>query len=53
MLECNGDGIIVYFKHCGVMGARLGSYSMSKHAVIGLMKSAAKEFGSQNIQLTP
>ena len=33
------------------MGAELAPYSMSKHAVIGLMKSAAKEFGSQNIRV--
>ena len=49
MLEHNGGSIIITSSIAGVMGApSLAPYSMSKHAVIGLMKSAAKEFGSQN-----
>ena len=51
MLEHNGGSI--NYSHCRCNGSELGPYSMSKHAVIGLMESAAKEFGSQNIQLTP
>ena len=52
MLEHNGGSIIITSSIAGVMGApSLAPYSMSKHAVIGLMKSAAKEFGSQNIRV--
>ena len=47
-----GGSIIITSSVAGVRGsAQVAPYSTSKHAVIGLMKSAAKELVAQNIRV--
>ena len=52
-LEKRGGGsIIITSSVAGLMGApRMAPYNTSKHAVIGMMKSAAKECASMNIRV--
>jgi NAD(P)-dependent dehydrogenase (short-subunit alcohol dehydrogenase family) len=47
-----GGSIVISSSVAGVRGsARVSAYSTSKHAVIGLMKSAAKELAVHNIRV--
>jgi NAD(P)-dependent dehydrogenase (short-subunit alcohol dehydrogenase family) len=47
-----GGSVIITSSITGVRGApRLAPYSTSKHAVIGLMRSAAKEFAREGIRI--
>ena len=47
-----GGSFIITSSTAGVMGTpSIAPYGMSKHAVIGLMKSAAKECASMNIRV--
>ena len=52
MIKRLGGSVIITSSVAGVRGgARLAPYVTSKHAVIGLMKSAAREFASHNIRV--
>ncbi len=47
-----GGSIVITSSTAGVTGApRISPYSMSKHAVIGLMRTAAKECSAMNIRV--
>ena len=52
MIKSDGGSVIITSSVAGVRGGpRLAPYVTSKHAVIGLMKSAAKEFATHNIRI--
>jgi NAD(P)-dependent dehydrogenase (short-subunit alcohol dehydrogenase family) len=52
MLERGGGSIVLTSSVAGMIGAAgLGPYCSSKHAVNGLMKSAAQELGPQGIRV--
>ncbi|MGM0555234.1 MAG: SDR family NAD(P)-dependent oxidoreductase [Myxococcota bacterium] len=52
MLERGGGSIVITSSVAGMIGAPgLGAYCSSKHAVIGLMKSAAQELGPEGIRV--
>lgn len=52
MIERGGGSIVVTSSVAGLRGgAGLSAYCTSKHAVIGLMRSAAKEFASSGIRV--
>lgn len=52
MAARGGGSIIITSSVAGIRGsAQVAPYSTSKHAVIGLMKSAAKEVAAQNIRV--
>jgi len=52
MLRRGGGSIVITSSVAGVRGGpRLAPYVTSKHAVIGLMKSAAKEFAGNGIRV--
>ncbi len=52
LMARGGGSIIITSSVAGTYGgARLAPYSTSKHAVIGLMKSAAKEVAEHNIRV--
>ena len=52
MIKSDGGSVIITSSVAGVRGGpRLAPYVTSKHAVIGLMKSAAKEFATHNIRV--
>lgn len=52
MLRRGGGSIIITSSIAGLTGApRLAPYATSKHAVIGLMRSAAKEFAPEGIRV--
>mgnify|MGYP001956918953 FL=1 len=52
MLRRGGGSIILTSSIAGLTGApRLAPYATSKHAVIGLMRSAAKEFAPEGIRV--
>ena len=52
MTERGGGSFVITSSVAGVIGASLLSpYVMSKHAVVGLMKSASKECASLNIRV--
>ena len=52
MAERGGGSIIMTSSVAGIVGSPgLGAYVASKHAVVGLMKSAAQELASQNIRV--
>ena len=52
MMERGGGSIVITSSVAGVKGsAGIGPYCASKHAVIGLMKSAAQEYAGANIRV--
>jgi NAD(P)-dependent dehydrogenase (short-subunit alcohol dehydrogenase family) len=52
LIERGGGAIIMTSSIAGIRGfAGLGPYVASKHAVMGLMKTAAKELGPQGIRV--
>jgi len=52
MAARGGGNIVITSSVAGIPGsAQVAPYSTSKHAVIGLMKSAAKEVAAQNIRV--
>jgi NAD(P)-dependent dehydrogenase (short-subunit alcohol dehydrogenase family) len=52
MQKRGGGSIIITSSIMGVKGgASVAPYATSKHAVIGLMKSASREFATQNIRV--
>ena len=52
MAERGGGSVVITSSIAGVQGAPgLSAYVTSKHAVIGLMRSAAKELAAQNIRV--
>ena len=52
MIKSGGGSVIITSSVAGLRGGpRLAPYVTSKHAVIGLMKSAAKEFATHNIRV--
>lgn len=52
MLKQEGGAILNVSSIAGLSGvARLGAYSMAKHAVIGLTKTGAVEYGRYNIRI--
>jgi NAD(P)-dependent dehydrogenase (short-subunit alcohol dehydrogenase family) len=52
MIEGGGGAIVNTSSFAGVIGApTLGAYVASKHAVLGLTKTAAKEHAAQNIRV--
>ncbi|MCU9840588.1 glucose 1-dehydrogenase [Ruegeria sp. WL0004] len=52
MAARGGGSIVITSSVAGIRGsAQVAPYSTSKHAVIGLMKSAAKEVAAQNIRV--
>lgn len=52
MIERGGGSIVITSSVAGLRGSpSIAAYSSSKHAVIGLMRSAAKEFASANIRV--
>jgi NAD(P)-dependent dehydrogenase (short-subunit alcohol dehydrogenase family) len=52
MQKRGGGSIIITSSIMGVKGgASVAPYATSKHAVIGLMRSASREFASQNIRV--
>lgn len=52
MIARGGGSVIITSSVAGLRGsAQVAPYSTSKHAVIGLMKSAAKEVAAQNIRV--
>lgn len=52
MLAGNGGSIVITSSVAGLRGSpSITPYATSKHAVIGLMRSTAKEFASQNIRI--
>mgnify|MGYP006128162299 FL=1 len=52
MQKRGGGSVIITSSIMGVKGgASVAPYATSKHAVIGLMKSASREFASQNIRV--
>jgi NAD(P)-dependent dehydrogenase (short-subunit alcohol dehydrogenase family) len=52
MAAAGGGGIIITSSVAGVSGARgVSAYNASKHAVIGLMRAAAREGGAANIRV--
>ncbi|MFT4926858.1 MAG: NAD(P)-dependent dehydrogenase (short-subunit alcohol dehydrogenase family) [Phenylobacterium sp.] len=52
MLKQQGGAILNVSSMAGLGGAaKIGAYSMAKHAVIGLTKTAAVEYGGANIRI--
>ncbi len=52
MLKQEGGAILNVSSMAGISGAaRVGAYSMAKHAVIGLTKTGAVEYGRHNIRI--
>jgi NAD(P)-dependent dehydrogenase (short-subunit alcohol dehydrogenase family) len=52
MLTQDGGAILNVSSMAGLGGAaRVGAYSMAKHAVIGLTKTGAVEYGRHNIRI--
>ena len=52
MIQRGSGSIVITSSVAGLRGApSIAPYSTSKHAVIGLMRSAAKEFARQNIRV--
>jgi NAD(P)-dependent dehydrogenase (short-subunit alcohol dehydrogenase family) len=52
MLKRGGGSVVITSSIAGVTGAAgVSAYNASKHAVIGLMRSAAKELAAQNIRV--
>lgn len=52
MLKQEGGAILNVSSMAGLCGAaRVGAYSMAKHAVIGLTKTGAVEYGRHNIRI--
>jgi NAD(P)-dependent dehydrogenase (short-subunit alcohol dehydrogenase family) len=52
MLQQEGGSILNVSSMAGVSGApRMAAYSMAKHAVIGLTKTGAVEYGRNNIRI--
>lgn len=52
MIEQRAGSIVITSSVAGLRGApRIGPYSTSKHAVIGLMRSVAKEYATYNIRV--
>lgn len=52
MIKRGGGSVVITSSVAGVRGsAKLAPYVTSKHAVVGLMKSAAKEFSVSNVRV--
>lgn len=52
MIESGGGSVVITSSVAGLRGGpNVAPYSTSKHAVIGLMRSAAKEFAPYNIRV--
>lgn len=52
LIERGGGSVVITSSVAGVKGSPgIGPYCASKHAVIGLMKSAAREYAAQNIRV--
>ena len=52
MLKCGGGSIVITSSVAGLSGGpNVAPYSTSKHAVIGLMRSVAKEYAAMNIRV--
>ena len=52
MIESGGGSVVITSSVAGLRGGpNVAPYSTSKHAVIGLMRSAAKEFAPHNIRV--
>ena len=52
MIESGGGSVVITSSVAGLRGGpNVAPYSTSKHAVIGLMRSAAKEFAQHNIRV--
>ena len=52
MLRCGGGSVVITSSVAGLSGGpNVAPYSTSKHAVIGLMRSVAKEYASMNIRV--
>ena len=52
MLKCGGSSIVITSSVAGLSGGpNVAPYSTSKHAVIGLMRSVAKEYAAMNIRV--
>lgn len=52
MIESSGGSVVITSSVAGLRGGpNVAPYSTSKHAVIGLMRSAAKEFAPHNIRV--
>ena len=52
MLKCGGGSIVITSSVAGLSGGpNVAPYSTSKHVVIGLMRSVAKEYAAMNIRV--
>ena len=52
MLKCGGGSIVITSSVAGLSGGpNVAPYSTSKHAVIGLMRSVAREYAAMNIRV--